>query len=239
MIGKPSMYGASRFGTPVVHLRVGARSLSRVDRRAGCRGRTRSTRPVSGSNAPVFQLPAPHDPGTISVPCLPPGSSLTSDGGVKIGPSTNVFASSRARARSSGVKSIRSSSVRPMRANGARLGRKRLRRAPCARPGSSIAAPAAPRSATPACPVTRSKTYRKPVLLGCITALIRLAVDRDVAERRPGRPCRTPRGRGGPSGSARRACPVFASSATSAFENRLSPGRNPPKYAAVGAVSGM
>ncbi len=74
--------------------------------------------PVSGSNAPVCQLPEPHVPGLPSVPRFPPGSSDLSDGGVKIGPSTNGSTSSSARARSSGVKSIRSSSVTPCASNG-------------------------------------------------------------------------------------------------------------------------
>jgi hypothetical protein len=38
--------------------------------------------PVSGSNAPVCQLAAPHAPGIVNVPFLPSGSSLRIDGGV-------------------------------------------------------------------------------------------------------------------------------------------------------------
>ena len=59
--------------------------------------------PVSGSNAPVFQFAAPHEPGSISVPRLVPGSSVVIDGGVNIGPVTKSLAMSRARCFSSGV----------------------------------------------------------------------------------------------------------------------------------------
>ena len=67
--------------------------------------------PVSGSNAPVCQLPAPHAPGIINVPRVPSGVDTV--GGVYIGPSTYCFATSRAFAASSGVKSIRSASLKP------------------------------------------------------------------------------------------------------------------------------
>jgi len=109
----------------------------------------------------------------MSVPCLPPGSSLTSEGGVKIGPMTNSFASSRAFARNSGVKSIRSSSVSPLRENGAGLVGKGCVGAACS-PGTVDGGTGRSSIGHTGLPVTRSKTYRKPVLLGCITALIRL-----------------------------------------------------------------
>ena len=69
--------------------------------------------PVSGSNAPVFQLADPHALGNASVPFLPFGLVLFIAGGVKSGPMAYWLASSRARFRSSGVKSIKSFSVTP------------------------------------------------------------------------------------------------------------------------------
>ena len=43
---------------------------------AGCVTRRPAIRPVSGSNAPVCQLPAPHAPGTVNVPLMTPVRKL-------------------------------------------------------------------------------------------------------------------------------------------------------------------
>ena len=93
----------------------------------------------------------------MSVPCLPPGASLTSDGGVKIGPITNCFASSRACARSSGVKSMRSSSVSPLRENGAGLVGNGCVGAACS-PGTVDCGTGRSSIGHTGLPVTRSKT---------------------------------------------------------------------------------
>ena len=60
-------------------------------------------------------------PGRVSVPSSPLGPGVGIEGGVKIGPSRNGFTNSRALARSSGVKSIKSSSVAPWAPNGGGL----------------------------------------------------------------------------------------------------------------------
>ena len=53
------------------------------------------------------------------MPSVPPGDSSRTEGGVKIGPERYLLKISNASARSSGVKSIRSSAVIPCRSNGA------------------------------------------------------------------------------------------------------------------------
>ena len=73
--------------------------------------------PVSGSNAAPVQSAPPTDPDSWIVPCVPLGSALTTDGGVNNGPVTKCLVSSIACARSSGVKSIRSSTLSPWRSN--------------------------------------------------------------------------------------------------------------------------
>src|SRR5262249_34883767 len=75
--------------------------------------------PVSGSSAAPFQSAPPTEPGSCSVPLVPFGLSLLIDGGVNSGPVTYRFTMSIASARSSGVKSIRSSTDTPCRSNGA------------------------------------------------------------------------------------------------------------------------
>ena len=75
--------------------------------------------PVSGSNAPPSQFAPPSVPGRISVPRVPSGASTT-DGGVNgLSPSRNGAIALSASARSSGVKSIRSSTRTPCRSNAA------------------------------------------------------------------------------------------------------------------------
>ena len=74
--------------------------------------------PVSGSNpAPPHSAP-PTEPGSCSVPFVSVGSSPRIDGGVKISPRTYGSTISSASARSSGVKSIRSSMPMPWRSKG-------------------------------------------------------------------------------------------------------------------------
>ncbi len=75
--------------------------------------------PVSGSAAPPCQFAPPVMFGSIRVPRLP--SVPATIGGVNSGPSLYSDAIFSASAFSSGVKSIRSSSVTPWRSNGGGL----------------------------------------------------------------------------------------------------------------------
>src|SRR6266516_194688 len=77
--------------------------------------------PVSGSNAAPFQSAPPTEPGSWSVPLASFGPPRLIEGGVKRGPMTYRLVISTASARSSGVKSIRSSIVTPGRSKGAGL----------------------------------------------------------------------------------------------------------------------
>ena len=90
---------------------------------------------------------------------------------MKIGPITNESATSRARARSPG-ESIRSSSERPCLANGAGLVGNGWVAEVCS-PGTVDWGTGRSSIGHTGWPVTRSKTYRKPVLLGCMTASMR------------------------------------------------------------------
>ncbi len=67
--------------------------------------------PVRGSTAAPDQLPPPTEPGRAIVP--------SRDGGVKSGPIRKPFTAAVAIARTSGVKSTRSSGVTPWYSNGA------------------------------------------------------------------------------------------------------------------------
>ena len=69
--------------------------------------------PVSGSTAAPPQSAPPTTPGICSVPRVPPGDSSTSEGAVKSGPLTYCSKTASASCRSSGVKSIRSSTLVP------------------------------------------------------------------------------------------------------------------------------
>ena len=69
--------------------------------------------PVSGSTADPPQSAPPTTPGICSVPFVPPGDSSTSAGAVKSGPVVYCSKTSSASRRSSGVKSIRSSTLVP------------------------------------------------------------------------------------------------------------------------------
>ena len=73
----------------------------------------RYTMPVSGSSDPPGQFEPPAMFGRVNVPSGP--STRLTTGGVKIGPSLYREAISTAVARSSGVKSTRSSIVTPWR----------------------------------------------------------------------------------------------------------------------------
>ena len=105
------------------------------------------------------------------MPSVPPGDSSRTDGGVNIGPERYCRNISRASARSSGVKSIRSSSVMPCRSNGAGfvgngcVGASRS-------PGTSDGGTGRSSIGHTGSPVTRSKTYVNACLLTCATALI-------------------------------------------------------------------
>ena len=74
--------------------------------------------PVSGSTAEPPQSAPPTTPGICRVPFVPPGESSTIDGAVKRGPVTYCSKTSSASCRSSGVKSMRSSTVVPCWSNG-------------------------------------------------------------------------------------------------------------------------
>ena len=106
------------------------------------------------------------------MPSVPPGSSLTTVGGVKSGPRTKRAAVARACSSRSEVKSIRSSSPTPWCANaGGRVGNGWVDDA-CS-PGTVDGGTGRSSIGHTGSPVARSKTYRNPVLLGCITALMR------------------------------------------------------------------
>ena len=105
-----------------------------------------------------------------SVPIGP--SAWLTTGGVKIGPILYCAIALTASARSSGVKSIRSSIGQALAVVGRRPGWEGLRRRiPLAR-HVALAAPAAPRSARPADRSRDRSTYRNACLVGCATALI-------------------------------------------------------------------
>src|SRR5207237_1212760 len=117
-------------------------------------------RPVSGSNAPPPHPAPPIEPGMTTVPLV--------DGGVNNGPVTYGASASRARALISGVKSMTSSGPNPCLANGAGLlgigwvGDE-------ASPGTSLRPTGRSKIGQIETPVTRSKTKRKPVLVGTAT----------------------------------------------------------------------
>ena len=113
--------------------------------------------PVSGSTPAPLQLAPPAVPGLKMVPCLPPGRGSSRIGAVNIGPHAYWSSSSTASARSSGVKSMRSSTRTPCSSNGGGfvgngwVGASRS-------PGTSEAGTGRSSMGQTGSPVTRSKT---------------------------------------------------------------------------------
>src|SRR5437660_1501219 len=121
---------------------------------------------VSGSYAPPGQLVAKPDVSVASGP----GSLLTT-GGVKIGPILYRSTVFNASARSSGVKSIRSSGDTPCRSYaGGLVGNGCV--GAYHSPGTSPFSTGFSTMGQIGSPVSRLKTYRKACLVGCATALI-------------------------------------------------------------------
>ena len=114
---------------------------------------------VSGSYEPPGQFVPPPADASTSVASGP--SALLTTGGVKIGPILYLDTTFTPSARSSGVKSIRSSSTNPCRVVverlAARVERERLRRRVRTRPARRPSAPGALRSARAAAP-SRDRT---------------------------------------------------------------------------------
>src|SRR5436309_9688190 len=123
---------------------------------------------VSGSYEPPGQFVPPEAVPTVKVPSGP--SSLLSEGGVNTGPSLYFEAIAFALSLISGVKSTRSPSSTPLRlyAGGFEgIGCVFAYHSPGTVPTSTGCAGIGHAGL----PVTRSKTYRKPCLLGWATAL--------------------------------------------------------------------
>ena len=106
------------------------------------------------------------------MPFFSPGAVPSIVGGVNIGPIVHCLTISRASAFSSGVKSMRSSSVRPWRSNGAgRVGKGCVGEVHS--PGTVDAGTGRSSIGHTGSPVTRSKTNANACLVTWITALMR------------------------------------------------------------------
>ena len=127
---------------------------------------------VSGSKAAPVQAVPPLEPGNCSVPFVAPGSSPRTDGGVNSGPVRYCLMIASASARSSAVKSMRSSSCSPCRSNGGGLvGNGCV--ADVFSPGTFDCGTRRSSMGHTGLPVARSSTNTKPCLVTCDTALIR------------------------------------------------------------------
>src|SRR5690242_20637726 len=126
---------------------------------------------VSGSYDPPGQFVPPEAVPNVSVPSGP--STLLATGGVKTGPKWYLEAIALAFSRRSGLKSIKSSMETPLRlyAGG-------FEGMGCVgeyhSPGTSPISTFFSSIGQTGLPVMRSKTYRKPCLDGCATALMGL-----------------------------------------------------------------